>query len=77
MGGEDKSLFYQANTFGIIGKLDKKISNLLDIVNNYPNSKYTTKAIFEIGTSYELEKTTAKQYSISSNWLRIIQPMYW
>lgn len=56
MGGEDKSLYYQANSYGLVGKIDKKISNLLNIVNNYPNSKYLTRSIFDIGSSYELEK---------------------
>lgn len=60
MGGEDKSLYYQANAYGLVGNIDKKISNLLNIVNNYSTSKYVTRSIFEIGSSYELQKNYPK-----------------
>lgn len=60
MGGEDKSLYYQANAYGLIGDINKKIVNLLNIVNNYPTSKYLTRSVFEIGSSYELQKNYPK-----------------
>ncbi|MGB0932712.1 MAG: tetratricopeptide repeat protein [Lishizhenia sp.] len=64
MGGEDKSLYFQANAYGLVGDIDKKIVNLLNIVNNYSSSKYVTKSIFDIGSSYALQKnyTKAIQY---------------
>jgi len=48
-GGEDQALYYMAKTYGYMaGKLSEKISNLLDIINNYPESKYLLSSINEV-----------------------------
>ena len=52
-GYEDQALYYIAKTYGYTeGKLAEKISNLLDIVNNYPESPYLQAAIEEIARTY-------------------------
>lgn len=53
-GYEDQALFYMAKTYGYMnGRLDDKISNLLDIINNYKSSKYVQEAIFDVALSYK------------------------
>lgn len=52
MGYEDQALFYMARLYGFEKKRDEKISRLLDIINNYPNSKYMMTSVFEVGLSY-------------------------
>ena len=53
-GYEDRALFYMAKTYGYMnGKLDDKISNLLDIINNYKQSSYMQEAIYEVAISYK------------------------
>lgn len=51
-GYEDQALFYAARVYGFEQQRDEKISRLLDIINNYPNSKYTLQSVFEVGLSY-------------------------
>ena len=52
----DRSLFYLAKVYGFIpDKRQKKITTLLDIVNNHSSSQYIVPAIFEIGLSYKYE----------------------
>ena len=52
-GYEDRALFYIAKTYGYMsGKLTEKISNLLDIVNNYPESQYLLESIAEVARTY-------------------------
>ncbi len=53
-GYEDQALFYMAKTYGYMnGRLDDKITNLLDIINNYKTSKYVQEAIFDVALSYK------------------------
>lgn len=63
-GFEDQALFYMGKAYGYQGNVSQKISTLLDIVNNYKDSKYMQTAIFEVATTYngkgELDK--AMQY---------------
>ena len=64
-GYEDQALYYMANTYGLMeGEMNNKIKHLLDIVNNYKDSKYLLISIKEIADAYkfqgELEK--AMQY---------------
>lgn len=63
-GFEDQALFYMAKTYGYDGQPAKKISSLLDIVNNYKDSKYMLTAVYEVAVTYngmgELDK--AMQY---------------
>lgn len=51
-GYEDQALFYAARVYGFEQKRDEKIKRLLDIINNYPNSKYMLNSIFEVALSY-------------------------
>ncbi len=63
-GYEDQALFYMAKTYGYMGNAQEKISRLLDIVNNYKESKYLQQSIYEVARTYngigELDK--ALQY---------------
>jgi len=52
MGYEDQALYYIARLYGFEKKRDEKISRLLDIINNYPHSKYLMTSVFEVGLSY-------------------------
>lgn len=52
-GYEDQALFYQAKTYGFDDDEDAKIKNLLDIINNYPKSKYILTSIFEVAKEYK------------------------
>ena len=52
-GQEDRALFYTAKTYGYMsGGLTEKISHLLDIVNNYPQSRYLQESIAEVARTY-------------------------
>lgn len=51
-GFEDQALFYMARVYGFMGKRDEKIKNLLDLINNYPNSRYTQRSIEEVAMTY-------------------------
>jgi tetratricopeptide (TPR) repeat protein len=53
-GYEDQALFYMAKTYGFMpGGTAKKINHLLDIINNYENSKYILASIQEVAISYK------------------------
>ena len=52
-GFEDQALFYMAKSYGFSGKEEQKISNLMDIINNYKNSKYTLTSVYEVALSYK------------------------
>ena len=62
VASEDQALFYLAKSYGFANQEDKKISYLLDIINNYKNSKYILQAVFEVANSYkaksEFDKAT-------------------
>ena len=51
-GYEDQAIFYMAKTYGYKGEHQKKISSLLDIVNNYRESKYLQTAIYDVAKTY-------------------------
>jgi tetratricopeptide (TPR) repeat protein len=63
-GFEDQALFYMAKSFGFSEKINEKITRLLDIINNYPSSRYALQSVYEVALSYkaisELDK--AKRY---------------
>lgn len=52
-GYEDQALFYQAKAYGFDDNEDAKIKNLLDIINNYPKSKYILTSINEVAIEYK------------------------
>jgi tetratricopeptide (TPR) repeat protein len=49
---QDKALFYLAKTYGYKNDTENKIKQLIEIVNNYPKSKYLLVSIYEVGLSY-------------------------
>lgn len=51
-GYEDQALFYMGKTYGYMGNTNEKTKHLLDIVNNYKDSKYLQMSIHEIAESY-------------------------
>ncbi len=51
-GNEDQALYYMSKSLGFLGKKDDRIKNLLDIVNNYPTSKYVQRSMFEVAYTY-------------------------
>jgi tetratricopeptide (TPR) repeat protein len=63
-GFEDQALYYMAKSYGFSEKINEKISRLLDIINNYPTSRYALQSVYEVAQSYkaisELDK--AKRY---------------
>jgi tetratricopeptide (TPR) repeat protein len=64
-GYEDQASFYMAKTYGYMaGRLDDKIAKLLNIINNFKESKYLQLSIYEVAESYKsLEQyAKAKQY---------------
>lgn len=53
-GYEDQALYYMAKTYGYMnGRMDDRIAALLDIVNNYRESKYLLISVMEIAESYK------------------------
>jgi tetratricopeptide (TPR) repeat protein len=63
-GFEDQALYYMAKTYGFSDNSGEKIKHLLDIINNYKNSKYILQSVYEVALSYkaiaDLDK--AKRY---------------
>ena len=51
-GNEDRALFYMAKCYGYLQNRDEKIKSLLEIINNYTNSKYMQTAILEVAQTY-------------------------
>lgn len=52
-GYEDQALYYMAKTYGYMqGKSAEKISSLLEIINNYPESKYLLSSIKAVADTY-------------------------
>jgi len=50
----DQALYYKALTHGVINEKKAKISDLLNLVNNYVFSKYVPNALFEIAFTYKI-----------------------
>lgn len=61
---QDKALYYLSKTYGYKNDTEQKITHLLDIINNYPKSKYIVLAIYETGLTYRYknEEEKAKKY---------------
>lgn len=51
-GYQDQALFYMAKTYGYMGQNQDKLSRLLDIINNYKESKYIQSSVFEVAKTY-------------------------
>jgi tetratricopeptide (TPR) repeat protein len=51
-GYDDQALYYMARTYGFMGKSNEKIQSLIDLINNYPKSRYMQRSIEEIAFSY-------------------------
>ncbi len=48
-GMEDRALYYQARCFGLTNQRDKQVAALNTLMNEFQNSSYRAKAIFEAG----------------------------
>lgn len=51
-GYDDQALYYMGLTYGYNEQNEKKISSLLDIINNYKDSKYLQASTFEVANTY-------------------------
>ncbi|WP_369047810.1 tetratricopeptide repeat protein [Tenacibaculum sp. UWU-22] len=58
--GADYALYQKAMSNGLTSDYEKKISNLLTVVNEYPNSSLKDDALFQIGLAYTTLKNHAK-----------------
>ncbi len=56
----DYALFQKANSLGVLGKYDGKVSNLETILSNYPTSPYLDDAIFELGNTFQVQNNSDK-----------------
>lgn len=52
VGYEDQALYYSARVYGFKENREEKIKRLLDIINNYPRSKYLQQSVYEVAQSY-------------------------
>lgn len=52
-GFEDQALYYMAKAYGFSDNVDAKITHLLDIINNYKNSKYTIASVYDVAMSFK------------------------
>lgn len=57
---QDRALFFLAKTYGYKNDTENKIKQLIDIVNNYPKSKYIVVSIYEVGLSYRYKNQDDK-----------------
>ncbi len=59
-----QALYYRGMTYGYVQEKQAKIKDLLNVVNNYGNSKYVQRALYEIGFTYRLipDYTNALRY---------------
>jgi tetratricopeptide (TPR) repeat protein len=54
---EDQALYYMALTYGyMIGKSQEKISNLLNIINNFPESRYVQISVLQVAETYKFDE---------------------
>jgi len=59
-GFEDQALFYMAKSYGYSSKDDIKVKHLLDIINNYKNSKYIMISVYEVALIYKAKSDYEK-----------------
>ncbi len=52
-GFMDQAIYYMAKSYGYSNQEDQKIKHLLDIINNYKNSKYILSSVYEVALSYK------------------------
>lgn len=66
---EDQALYYLALTYGYMeGKSQDKVSNLLKIINNFPESRYVKEAVMQVAQTYKAEE----QYDKALKYFNII-----
>jgi tetratricopeptide (TPR) repeat protein len=63
-GQEDYAKFQIGKSYGYMEKYEDKAREMLDIVNNYPNSTFTVPALYEVGESYRLMEGNHDQKAI-------------
>ena len=61
---QDQALYYLAKTYGYKNEIESKIKSLLDLINNFPKSKFIILSIYDVGLSYRFknEDVNAKKY---------------
>ncbi|XOV66296.1 MAG: tetratricopeptide repeat protein [Fluviicola sp.] len=54
---EDQALYYMALTYGYMPeKSQEKVSNLLNIINNFPQSRYVRSAVVQVAETYKADE---------------------
>ncbi|MDB3906062.1 tetratricopeptide repeat protein [Crocinitomicaceae bacterium] len=54
---EDQALYYMALTYGYMeGKSAEKVSNLLTIINNFPQSRYIQTSVLQVANTYKSDE---------------------
>jgi tetratricopeptide (TPR) repeat protein len=54
---EDQALYYMALTYGYMeGKSQEKVSNLLNIINNFPESRYVQISVLQVAQTYKSDE---------------------
>ncbi len=54
VANQGQALYYRGMTHGYTGANQNKIKDLLNVVNNYGQSKYVQRALYEVGFTYRL-----------------------
>jgi tetratricopeptide (TPR) repeat protein len=57
---QDQALYYLSKTYGYKNEMDLKIKHLLDLINNFPKSKYIILSIHEVALSYRFKNDDSK-----------------
>ena len=55
-GSEDLALYHMSKSNGFLEKNDKKIELLLNLINNYKQSKYMLSALYDLALAYKDDK---------------------
>ncbi len=66
LGGQDSeyAVFQRGLVYGVTGDFDKKITTLLSLINNYPNTNFADDARYELAGTYVItdDNTNALKY---------------
>jgi tetratricopeptide (TPR) repeat protein len=68
-GFQDQALYYLAKTYGYSMEFDNKISSLLELINDYPNSKFYLQGVYELANCY---KSAKEDYDNALKYFNII-----
>lgn len=68
-GFQDQALYYLAKTYGYSMEFDNKISSLLELINDYPSSKFYLQGVYELANCY---KSAKEDYDNALKYFNII-----